>query len=88
LVVKVVGPEGQPVPETRFSLMMEFTGNGPRPKCPAGSVVDTTGADGARRVERLKPGLYSLQVLDDASEEVVQVTVHPNQTAEVTLTKR
>lgn len=88
LLVSVVSPAGEPVPEARFSLTMEFTGNGPRPKCPSGLVTDKTGADGALRVERLKPGLYSVQVLDDASRDIVQVTVHPNQIAEVVLTKR
>ena len=87
LLVKVVTPSGEPVPGARFSLTMEFTGPGPRPRC-GGGLSDTTGADGALQLDRLKPGLYSLQVLDDASEEVVQVTVHPDQTAEVALTKR
>ncbi|MNT64243.1 hypothetical protein D3C72_2021230 [compost metagenome] len=88
LLVKVVTPSGEPVPGARFSLAMEFTGPGPRPRCGGSGLTDKTGADGALRLDRLKPGLYALQVLDDTSEESVQVTVHPNQTAEVTLSKR
>ena len=87
LIVKVVDPAGEAVPGATVSVTMEFTGSGPRPKCPGG-LTGTTDPDGIMSLERMRPGLYSLQVLDDAGAEVVQVTIHPDQTAEVTLTKR
>lgn len=85
LVVKVVEREGEPVPGAWVRVITEFTGSGPRPKC-FGGLSERTGPDGTIRLERMKPGLYSLQVSDDAGSSVAQVTVHPDQTAEVILT--
>ena len=87
LVVRVIEQDGKPVPGTWVRVIREFTGSGPRPQC-SGGLSEKTDLDGTIRLERMKPGLYSIQASDDAGNSVVQVTVHPDQTAEVTLTKR
>jgi hypothetical protein len=87
LVITVVDTSGRRVPEAEIGITREWTRNTPRPKC-TGGMTTKAGQDGTVRLERMKAGLYSLRLVGEAGDQAIQVTVHPNTTAEITLTAR